>query len=183
MTAATAIVVRDGERRVVPAAELVPGDLLVHRGGRRRCPPTRGCSSRSRCRRARRRSPARVRRSRRSTRRCRQHPRSPTGRTWCSPGRRRLRPRPAVVTATGMRHGDRTHRGAAARDDARADAAAAGARPARPHPRHRRHRDRGRRRRDDPRARAGAARLRRSSACCCTPCRSPCRRCPRASPR
>ena len=42
MSAAQANVIRDGERQSVPAAELVPGDIILDRGRRHRSRPTRG---------------------------------------------------------------------------------------------------------------------------------------------
>ncbi len=183
MTAATALVVRDGERASVPAAEIVPGDLLAIEEGATIPADARVLQSVSL-------QTAEGALTGEST---------PVEKHADADRRRRLAARPrehGVLRHDGdlgprsrRRHrdrcprGDRAHRRAARRHREPADAASAPARQSRQGPRRGRHRDRGRRRRDDPRAGAGLHRRRARRASCSTPSRSRSPRCRKGSPR
>ena len=130
MAAAEATVLRDGERRRVPAAEVVPGDVLLIEEG-----DTIPADGRLLQTTALQTAEAAL--TGESLPVAKDDApiagggrRSATARTWSSAA-----PPPptaagrAMVTATGMRHRDGAHRRAAAADRRRGDPAAAGARP------------------------------------------------------
>ena len=132
MSAAHATVIRDGERRSVPAAEIVPGDIILDRGRRhhsRRRAADRVGRAADRRGGADRREPAGHEGHRADRRGGR---RSATATTWSSAARRRpTGTARAVVTATGMQTEMGRIAGLLEADARRDDAAAAGARPRR----------------------------------------------------
>jgi Ca2+-transporting ATPase len=86
MSAADAAVIRNGERRSIPAAEIVPGDIiLIEEGALSR--PTDGCWTRRPCRPRRPRSPEKASRCPRTPMSSPARARSVTATTWCSAAR------------------------------------------------------------------------------------------------